>query len=156
MKLRGLVAGVLVVCSVIPFAVAQPQFDRPRDEQYVPRLGDIMNLIQVRHAKLWFAGQAQNWDLAAYELDQLRTSLADAAIFYSGLPVSNVTTLGTSIEAISGAIAAKDGKHFASAVNELTAGCNACHSSMERGFVVIRTPTDAPFGNQIFRPQGRK
>ena len=125
MKLRGLVAGALVVCSVIPFAVAQPQFDKPSGEQYMPRLGDIMNLIQVRHAKLWFAGQAQNWDLAGYELEQLRTSLADAAIFYSGLPVNNVTTLGTSIQAISEAIAAKDNKRFASAVGELTAGCNA-------------------------------
>ena len=156
MKLRGLVAGVLVACAVVPFALAQSQFEKPSGEQYTPRLGDLMNLIQVRHTKLWLAGQVQNWDLAAYELDQLRTSLADAAIFYSGLPVGNVTTLGTPLQSMSDAIAAKDNKHFVSAFGELTAGCNACHGSMGRGFVVIKTPTDKMFGNQVFPPQSKK
>ncbi|MDU1690867.1 MAG: hypothetical protein E6848_14830, partial [Bradyrhizobium sp.] len=112
-------------------------------------------LVQVRHAKLWFAGQAKNWDLAGYELAQLKQSLSDAAAFYSGLPVDNVTTLSQPIQSISDAITAKDGKRFASAVTELTSGCNACHASMDRGYVAIRIPTEKPFGNQDFRPQGR-
>lgn len=156
MKLRGLVAAALVLCSAASLALAQSGIEKSSGEQYVPRLGDIMNLIQVRHAKLWFAGQAQNWDLAAFEVGQLRSSLSDAAVFYSGLPVGNVTTLGAAIESISGAIAAKDGKRFATGFSELTAGCNACHSSMERSFVVIRPPTDKMFGNQVFQPQGKK
>ncbi len=28
-------------------------------------LGEIMSLQQMRHSKLWFAGQAKNWELAA-------------------------------------------------------------------------------------------
>src|SRR5262249_11168580 len=117
---------------------------------------DIMNLIQVAHAKLWFAGQARNWDLAAYELTKLESGLTDAAIFYSGLPVGNVTTFTAPIRSISDAIAAKDGKRFASAAAELTPDCNACPVSMQRRFVVIRTPTENPFGNQVFQPQGGK
>lgn len=152
MNHRKWVSGVLIACSAISLAAAQSQSNA---EQYLPRLGDIMNLIQVRHAKLWFAGQAKNWDLASYELAQLRQSLTDAAVFYSGLPVDNVTTLGQPIQSISDAIAAKDGKRFASAVTELTSGCNACHATMDRGYVAIRIPTDKPFGNQDFRPQGR-
>jgi|SRR4051812_3893158 hypothetical protein len=115
-----------------------------------------MNLIQVEHAKLWYAGEARNWDLAAYELTQLRAGLADAAVFYSGLPVSNVTTLAAPIGAISDAIAAKDGKRFAAGVADLTAGCNSCHGSMQRSFVVIRVPADKPFGNQVFQPHAGK
>ena len=152
MNHRKWIAGVLLACSAVSLAAAQ---SRSSADQYLPRLGDIMNLVQVRHAKLSFAGQAKNWDLASYELTQLRQSLADAAIFYSGLPVDNVTTLGKPIQSISDAIAAKDGKRFASALTELTAGCNACHASMDRGYVAIRMPTDKPFGNQDFRPQGR-
>src|SRR5207237_9639002 len=34
----------------------------------VPLLGDIMNAVQTRHMKLWFAGKAFNWELATYEL----------------------------------------------------------------------------------------
>jgi hypothetical protein len=155
MTYRKWVVGLLLACSAVSLATAQSLSARSNGDQYLPRLGDIMNLIQVRHAKLWFAGQAKNWDLAAYELTQLRQSLADAAIFYSGLPVDNVTTLGQPIQSISDAIAAKDGKRFASAVTELTSGCNACHTSMDRGYVAIRIPTEKPFGNQEFRPQGR-
>ena len=156
MKLRGLMAAAVMVCGAASLAVAQSGLDRPSNEQYVPHLGDIMNLVQARHAKLWFAGQAQNWDLAAYELRQLRVSLADAVVFYSGIPVGNVTTLATPIQSLSDAIAAKDGKRFAKAVGELTDGCNACHGAMQRGFVAIRIPTDKPFGNQVFQPQGKK
>ncbi|CCD88155.1 conserved protein of unknown function [Bradyrhizobium sp. ORS 285] len=150
MSYRKWVVGVALAGTAIALAVAPSNAD-----QYLPRLGDIMNLVQVRHAKLWFAGQAKNWDLAAYELVQLKQSLADAAGFYSGLPVDNVTTLSQPIQSISDAITAKDGKRFASAVTELTSGCNACHATMERGYVAIRIPTEKPFGNQDFRPQGR-
>ena len=34
-------------------------------EPYQPSLGDIMARQQMRHMKLWFAGRARNWPLAA-------------------------------------------------------------------------------------------
>jgi hypothetical protein len=37
-----------------------------------------MTAIQLRHMKLWFAGKALNWELAAYELRQLDTGLMEA------------------------------------------------------------------------------
>ncbi|NDU85790.1 MAG: hypothetical protein G3H99_04160 [Ferrovum sp.] len=40
-----------------------------------------MGATQVRHAKLWFAGTEGNWDLAAYEVGELREGLDDAAQF---------------------------------------------------------------------------
>src|SRR5580765_2700256 len=49
---------------------------------FVPGLGEIMTLTQMRHAKLWFAGQAGNWPLASYELDELHEGLDDAATFH--------------------------------------------------------------------------
>jgi hypothetical protein len=36
----------------------------PATPAYTPGLGEIMTLTQMRHAKLWFAGQAGNWSLA--------------------------------------------------------------------------------------------
>ena len=34
------------------------------DGPYAPRLGDLMLLQQIRHAKMWFAVAANNWLLA--------------------------------------------------------------------------------------------
>ena len=40
-----------------------------RDEvspSYTPGLGEIMTFTQMRHTKLWLAGEAENWDLDAF------------------------------------------------------------------------------------------
>ena len=73
MKLRGYVATLLAFCSLTSLAVAQGRMNTLTTEQYVPRLGDIMNAVQSRHMKLWFAGKALNWELAAYELGQIES-----------------------------------------------------------------------------------
>jgi hypothetical protein len=137
-------------------ALAQSALNVPSNDQYVPQLGDIMNAVQLRHQKLYLAAEARNWPLAAYESRRLRASLAEAAMLYSGIPVSNVTTLGSRLEAVDHAIAAKNRKGLADAFAELTGGCNECHQSIGRGFIVIRQPTDQPFGNQQFSPKGER
>jgi hypothetical protein len=112
-----------------------------------------MAAAQSQHLKLWLAIKGQSWDLAAYELEQLRASLAEAALLYNGLPVSDVTTPVPALESISGVIKAKNpGRGFASAMRELTDGCNACHRMMGRGFVVMQVPTadQQSFSNQRF------
>jgi hypothetical protein len=156
MKLRGWIMALPKVCSLMPLAIAQAGMNAPTTEQYVPRLGDLMSAIQLRHMKLWFAGKALNWELAAYELRQLDAGLMEAATLYPGIPVSDVTTMAKPAQSISDAIEARDGRRFAKAVGELTAGCNACHQSMGRGFMVMRVPTEQPFSNQVFPPQAKQ
>ena len=55
MKLRGLI-GILLVGAFPLTASAQSVTKSPVNEQFLPRLGDIMNDIQLRHIKLSFAG----------------------------------------------------------------------------------------------------
>lgn len=155
MKLRGWIVALGLLGSTIGLSVAQGIDQPSTEQQYVPRLGDIMDAAQTRHSKLWFAAKAGNWELAAYELRQLKASLVEAAMLYSGIPVSNVTTLAQPLQSVSDAIDAKDGRRFAKSFGELTDGCNSCHGSMERAFIVIRRPTEGPFGNQVFPPQGK-
>lgn len=153
MKLRGWIIGVLMAGSLAPLAMAQSKLDAMRsNEQYVPRLGDIMNAVQSQHIKLWFAGKAKNWELAAYELRQLKAGLLEAALMYEGIPVTNVTTMSKPAQSIADAIETRDTKRFAGAVGELTDGCNACHRSMARGFIVIEMPATQPFSDQSFAP----
>ena len=62
-------------------------------DAYVPGLGEFMAAIQLRHAKLWFAGKAKNWQLAAYELDELREVFEDAAKYqpeFKGKPIAEL------------------------------------------------------------------
>ena len=155
MKLSRSTAALLMACCIAPVAFAQPKLDVSPGEQYLPRLGDIMNAVQTRHIKLSLAGKAQNWELVAYELRQLKAGLLEAAVMYPGIPVTNVTTMTAPVEATADAIAARDSRRFVKASGELRAGCNACHQSMERGFITIQAPTAAPFGDQSFAPRGK-
>jgi len=157
MKLRGWIVALLMLAAAAPLAMAQSgQSGSDSSEQYVPRLGDIMNNAQTRHIKLWYAAKAANWDLASFEIRQLQENLVEAALLYSGIPMTNVTTLAAPLQAVADAIAAKDSQKFAKAFGDLTGGCNSCHQSMQRAFVLIRIPTDQPFGDQVFPPQGKK
>jgi hypothetical protein len=125
-------------------------------EAYVPALSEIMTAAQFRHIKLWFAGKHENWDLARYEIEQIKRSLEDAVIFYRGIPVEYVAATTDPIMAISEAIEAKDSAQFVKGFNDLTAACNSCHGAIGRGFVVIQTPTVQPFSDQSFAPQTPK
>jgi hypothetical protein len=155
--LRWLI-GLMLVCALAPLALAQSNqsdMDAATGEHYVPRLGDIMNAVQTRHIKLWFAGKALNWELATFELRQLKAGLLQAAVMYTGIPVTNVTTMSKPVQSIADAITAKDIKRFSQAVHELTNGCDACHQSMGRGFIIIGVPTEQPFSDQLFTPQAK-
>jgi ornithine carbamoyltransferase len=155
MKMSRFLAGLLLACCLAPMAFAQPKLEVSASEQYLPRLGDIMNAVQIRHIKLSLAGKALNWELAAYELRQLKAGVLEAAVMYPGIPVTNVTTMTAPVQAIADAIAARDSERFVKASGELRAGCNSCHQSMERGFIAIQAPTAAPYGDQSFAPRGK-
>src|SRR5664279_5170929 len=130
MKQSLFLAALLMACCLTPPAFAEPKLDVSRSEEYLPRLGDIMNAVQTRHIKLSLAGKARNWELAAYELRQLKAGLLEAAVMYPGIPVTNITTMTNPVQSVADAIEAKDIRRFAKAAGEVTGGCNACHQSM--------------------------
>jgi hypothetical protein len=149
----ALLASLSIPFTLTSFRSAQPA--QPT-EDYAPHLGDIMNAIQTRHVKLWYAGKAANWDLASFELRQIGESLSQAAMLYAGIPVSNVTTMATPLRSLEEAIGRKDTRGFSKGFTELTADCNSCHTSMARAFIVIHTPTEQqPLGGQSFAPNGK-
>ncbi|HVQ70568.1 MAG TPA: hypothetical protein VMT08_23995 [Bradyrhizobium sp.] len=139
---------VLAVGLVSPFMVAAQT-----SQKSSPRLADIMGALQSRHSKLWTAAQQRNWELAAYELELVKAGLADAIGLYTDIPVTNVTMIDGPLKSLDGAIAARSGPAFGKAFGELTTGCNSCHQSVGRGFIVMTVPTGAPFGNQSFAPR---
>jgi len=138
----------IAVGSASPFMVAAQT-----TQKSPARLADIMSVVQLRHSKLWTAGQQKNWELAGYELELVKTSLDEAIAFYTDIPVDNITMIDPPIKSIESAIAARNNAAFGKAFGELTTGCNSCHQSTGRGFIVMTVPTASPFGNQSFAPR---
>ena len=114
---------------------------------YTPSVGDLMIGIQLRHAKLWYASNLNNWALAEYELNQLRESFKRVASVTQG----EVQADAAASDGLEAAIAAQDEQKFVAAFDQLTAACNSCHEKHERAFIQIRRPMfPSPFSNQLF------
>jgi hypothetical protein len=127
---------------------------------FEPGLGELMSLNQMRHAKLWFAGQAGNWPLADYELDELREGFDDVVRFHpthkdAPLPLSALVPkiMDAPLADLRKAVDAKDAKAFVTAFDALTSACNSCHRATNFGFNVVRRPAEPSwYGNQDFTP----
>ncbi|WP_347987667.1 hypothetical protein [Methylomonas sp. AM2-LC] len=124
---------------------------------YTPGLGEIMAQSAVRHAKLWFAGQAQNWELAAYEMDELHEGFEDAAKYHrthkqikQPIPELIAQNMDLPLAGLEQAIKDKNLQAFTRNYDNLTAGCNACHQATEFGFNRVTHPNFNPFANQAF------
>src|SRR5690348_11915037 len=77
--ISGAAMAFAAACNSSPQPGAtNPSVAPPQAETYVPGLGEIMSLQQMRHTKLWLAGAAKNWKLADYELDELGEGFDDA------------------------------------------------------------------------------
>ena len=125
--------------------------DAAEDAEVLPHLSGIMVQQQMRHLKLWFAGDAGNWALADYELDQLKDGFDDVAKLLGGdLAQQHV---GGALSQLEKSIDAKDHEAFVSAFDELSTGCNACHRTLDHAFIVIQRPALLPYSDQKFSPQ---
>ena len=131
----------------------------PAPAAFNPGIGELMNLIvQPRHTKLWFAGHEANWTLAEYEIKELRSALANVAksrpVFRERSVAENVEMfMGGAFRGIDEAIRARDATKFAEAYATANAGCNACHTALNQSQVVIKTPEQASYPDQEFRPR---
>jgi hypothetical protein len=139
------VAGCLLAISV---AGAQESASSEGNEI---NIGDVMGLQQQRHLKLWFAGRAGNWPLAEYEIDKLKDGFADVDKLIGGGTVDNA--IGAPIAALQKAVESKNKDSFVRAFDQLTAGCNSCHRTLDHAFIIIQRPEVSPFGNQAFAPK---
>ena len=137
---------------------AAPVAAETASKTYIPGIEQFMNVIQSEHAKLWYAGQARNWELAAYQLGEIKEIMSDVEDLYpkfKDLPLGKMlddVITGPIVE-LEKALDAKDFGKFSAGYGKLTDACNACHQATGMGFVVIQRPANAGFPNQDFRPR---
>jgi hypothetical protein len=150
-------------CLLLLAAAVAGSCQREATAAYQPGLGEIMSLTQMRHCKLWFAGQAQNWELAAYEADELEEGFHDAAVYHpqhksSPVPLTKAIPDFTAapLKALRAAIELRDAARFAQAFDALTGGCNSCHLATNFAFNVVVRPAANAFPNQQFAASGQQ
>jgi hypothetical protein len=125
---------------------------------FKPAMDDLMTmLVQPRHIKLYYAGQAKNWTLAGFQVNELRGALARIGRTIPNYRNINVDTAVAAIfadklKAVDAAVKAADSAQFTAAYGEMTAACNDCHKGMEHPFLVIKVPDAPNYPDQEFRP----
>ena len=155
---RTCLIAMLVVLLVAHTASIAEEKSGQDAATYVPRLSDLMIVIQIRHSKLFYATKAGNWPLADFELQQLVSSLKEAERYYPRTtpPMYRTDEIASSL---SEATRAKNEAKFDRAFDDMSAGCNRCHVTTDRAFIVIRRPSyPSAFSNQQYspRPSGRR
>jgi hypothetical protein len=151
-----------IVCFVtllgsLALGACSPSSSGATSEAYVPGLGEIMSLQQMRHVKLWLAGQAENWELAAYEVDELGEGFDDIVKYHPThkdspvAPKDAIPRMVTQpVAALRAAVEKKDAAAFVQAYDALTTACNNCHQATNFGFNAVQRPTGNPYPNQVF------
>ncbi len=132
----------------------------PPPQPFSPGLDDLMTmLVQIRHTKLYYAGSAKNWELAASEARELRNSfdrITKTIPLYLGNDVAqSMGVFGTPhLDKIDKAVADADPVAFTKAYKDLTEGCTQCHAYMEHPFLVMKVPAgpNTIFPDQVFTP----
>ena len=49
------------------------QLESKLNDSYKPGFGEFMGNVQIHHAKLWFAGIHNNWELSDVEINEIDT-----------------------------------------------------------------------------------
>ena len=128
-----------------------------RMEDIKPGLREIMSVIQQHHAKLYYAGREENWELADYQLDEIKEGLESAAKFYpqfknvkASLKDLIPAMTKNDLDGVSDSIKNKNKIAFVKHFESLTVSCNRCHQAAEHQFIVIKVPSGSEFTNQKF------
>jgi hypothetical protein len=125
-----------------------------------PGLGEYMTRIQLHAGKLWFAAKAANWELAEYELDELKETMEAAKGLNaekSGVKISNVldSVLQTQVAELDKSIKSKSQTEFQKSYDETLSACNGCHTEAGYKFIHIIRPGAPPVTNQRWEPSGK-
>ena len=116
---------------------------------YHPELGEQMLTIQIRHARLWFAGEAQNWTLAAFGLQEIKEAFEavveqnpEHAIFQPQRLADILPAMTkTPVVALRDAIDHGNKAEFEKAYDSLSAACTGCHKAAGNDFLIIQRPS---------------
>lgn len=127
------------------------------EARFTPGLHTLMGEVGMRHATLWFAGDAGNWPLADYQLHEIEELIEEIETLhptYDGIPVAQLIgeTTAPALGLVEAAVDAADREAFVRAYDQVTQACNGCHIASDRAAIRIVRPTTPPLTNLEFTP----
>lgn len=119
---------------------------------YKPGFGEFMTYIQIHHDKLWFAGINQNWELAKFEIDEIKETFYNLKMYQPEREETKlIPMISVPLEKVSASIEKRDITLFKDSFVYLTNTCNDCHRAAHFQFNKIKIPDSPPFSNQVFK-----
>jgi len=164
MKYIILIASILALISCAPKTGNRQDLQDRIDsmemklkDTYKPGFGEFMSSIQAHHAKLWFAGNNQNWRLADFEVHEITETVGYIRKYQAERKESQlIGMINPALDSVNTAIRQKNPALFISSYKLLTNTCNECHRAADFGFNVVIVPETQSFGNQDFQTDKRK
>jgi hypothetical protein len=125
-------------------------------KERMPGLGEYMTTMQLHMAKLWFAVQAANWELASYELGELQETMEGAEALHAFKNKVDISSVLQSVREsqtvlMGQSIGERKLHNFTSAYDQTLAACNGCHRPAGKGFIHIIRPKAPPVTNQQWK-----
>lgn len=138
--------------------VAQLQQQHP-----APELGRQMLDLQIRHDRLWWAGESGNWNLAYFMVGELGEALRGIEQSNGDAPelqpekLSELmpSMMNPAIKDVQAALAKQDKAAFAKAYDKLSASCTACHQVAGNTFLIMQRPRTPLLDNLRYAPAAK-
>lgn len=98
-----------------------------QDKSINPGLGTVMIEYSQRMAKLWYAAQAKNWNLAHYEILEMREIQETGEVTRPNFAQSLKGFESAYLDPLDQAAQKNDLSAFNTAYDKAVDGCNGCH-----------------------------
>lgn len=113
-----------------------------------------MSFMSRYTQKLYFAGEAENWELAdlySHEIEEIGQNLAEKGYVYHDIDVGELVTqmMLPQIEKLEDAIDAQDPRLFAENYRILIDSCNSCHVASDYSIIKVDIPEDNPYAQDF-------
>ena len=104
--------------------------------------------LQIRHARIWQVGEAQNWLLTQFQVSELREAFGEvvaqngnhAALQPQRLADVLPAMTNPALKQLQDAADVQDKVKFEAAYDALSNACTACHAAAGHAFLVIQRP----------------
>ncbi len=175
LALGACLAGVWPAANAVERAVApaadnaeiaalEARIAKLEKQQHVPELGQQMLELQIRHDRLWWAGEAGNWNLAYFMVGELGEALRGIEQTNGEAPevqpekLADVmpALMNPAIRTVQKALEKKDKAEFAKAYDQLSAACTECHQMIGAEFLQIQRPKTPLLDNLRYAPDAAR
>jgi hypothetical protein len=134
--LVGLAMGILGPFLAMLGDGARPGISTPTAAEG-PEIGAYMVRNAYHFATLYHAARAAQWELAAYEAEEVGETLEDAAAATTVYAPLLRQYVQNALRPLRQALEAQDARRFQQAFQAAVRGCNTCHTATRHAFIVV-------------------